>query len=434
MIMAEQSEFMKGFRSFQRQKDKPPPIKRQDAGAPKATPQQVFKPQEHKRSAFTDSFFKYQDMMNKELERINKEAEKAEQDIIKQQMGQPGAGIQLGAPELAQEGLSPEMGTTTPPSGLESLYQQSVPQDLQATAFPQPGAQQVEAPPTPPGPPVPTATGSQITDIYGAVPEEGREQMGAVGELGAAFGTGAAAFLPSMLGGYLEGTIPTVFPQVGVPPQPYREKLTSKEKVEAVTQVQDTIAEELSYVPRTAGGRELTEFASWPFQKVQQFATWASENIVPESQPFLRKITDDTIHLGTYIVAHKTGRLSAKAFKEGVAKVRGIPKEKVTVANTEVAIKSAQDKLPKKIKKDTTEFLKNVKEEVTENLKGRPEFTEVEMIAIELAREQGGPQAAKFLMDELVARKKPPAPVEKVKEPAPVKAPPKAPVPKEKVV
>ena len=402
--MADRSEFMKNFRSSLRQKGKPPPVKRQETGA-KATDQQVFKPQEHKRSAFTDSFFKYQGMMNKELERINKEAQKAEQDIIKQQQREGGAGLgagaQPGAPGMAQEGLSPGMGAVGPPSGLEQLYQQSIGPDLQQTAFPQPGARQVtpEAPP-PPGPP-----GPGIADIYGAMPEEGVEQIQAVGELGAAFGTGAAAFLPSMLGGYLEGAIPTAFPQVGVPPQPLpREKLTGKEKVEAVTEVQDAIAEELSYVPRTAAGRELTEFASWPFQKVQQFATWVSSAIVPESQPFLRKIADDTIHLGTYIVAHKTGRLSAKAFKEGVSKVRGIPQEKVTVANTEAAIKSAQDKLPKKIKKDTTEFLKNVKEKVAEKPVGVREPA-VKPPVVEKVKPPAPP--------------KPPVPVEKVPKPAP---------------
>ena len=530
--MADRNEFMKGFRSFQRQKGKPPPVKRQETGAPKATPQQVFKPQEHKRSSFVDSFFTYQGMMDKELERINKEAEKAEQDIIKQQqMGQPGAGVQPGAPELAQEGLSPEMGSGTPPS-VESIYQQSVPPDLQATAFPQPGAQQVapeaygqRADGTPKGTGflgelqrpdgrvstelsigvemggeevelpllVPTLSKKEITLLLngkeptkaivdkaikyaqermkkglspfageeatpgGPTPlseglpfmQPAHEQLAALGDVAGAFGTGMVAFLPSMLGGYLEGTIPTAFPQVGVPPQPLpREKLTGKEKVEAVTEVQDAIAEELSYVPRTAAGRELTEFASWPFQKVQQFATWVSENIVPESQPFLRKIADDTIHLGTYIVAHKTGRLSTKAFKKGVAKVRGIPEEKVTVANTEAAIKTAQDKLPKKIKKDTTEFLKNVKEKVAE--KPAWEMTRKEYEASEYFKPyretKGKNREAALSVHELEVESaiaegkikshpdypelglKPPVPVKKVKEPVPPKAPSKAPV------
>jgi len=385
--MADRNEFLKGYRAFRSQKGgKPPPVDSQKVD--------TFKPQEYKRSAFAESYFQYQGMMNKELERINKEAEKAEQDIIKQQQQEGaglGAGAQLGDPTMAPEPLSPETGTITPPSGLEQLYQQSVPPDLQQTAFPQPGALQPapEAAPTEPAP----LLSEQLPLMQPA-----HEQLAALGDVAGAFGTGMAAFLPSMLGGYLEGTIPTAFPQVGVPPQPApREPLTSKEKAEAVTEVQDTIAAELSYMPRTKLGMEATETLSWPFEKVQQFATWSSSNIVPETQPFLRKIVEDVIHLGTYIVAHKTARIGTQTFKRGVSKYRGLPEERITVKNIEADIKSAQDKLPKKIKDKTTTFLKNIKEEVTENLKTR------EQIPLER---------------KAPAVKKPPVPAEEVKKPA----------------
>jgi len=446
--MAGPSEFERAFRSSYSQKGGKSPPERQETGAakPKTTPQQtqpIFKPQEHKPSAFENDFRNYNTMMSKELERINKEAQKAEQDIIKQQQREGGAGlgagVPLGDPTMAQEPLSTTTGGIPPQEAQDSLYGQSVPPMLQQTAFPQ---QTTTIPEQQVAPTQQTAQvetqgppqGDPTFSLAPTFPPVSPESMAAAGDVLGAFGSGAASFLPSLLGGYLEGTIPTAFPQVGVPAQPApRKSLTSKEKAQAVTEVQDTIAEALAIMPKTEVGQELTELAGWPFEKVQQFATWSSEAIVPETQPFLRKIVEDIIHLGTYVVAHKTLRIGKKGFKEGVSRVKmgkegraKVKGAKVELKQIEAEIKKQQGKLPKRLKEKTTTFLKNIKAEVTENLKGRPEFTETEMQMIEAGRQQGGTPAARFVMDEILKareefkpEKRAPVPEKKAETPTP---------------